>query len=116
MNCRADDDVARAIAINCIYLVRLRLAMCLLTDEGLRSIILNSSKLEDLDLECNIIQGRCLHLVPTHLPNLVCLNLHLCYNVLVNLNEIVDRLPTLKVTDPSGIVIKGITIQCPTHK
>ena len=115
MNSRADDEVACVIATKCIHLVRLRLAMCLLTDEGLRTIILNSSKLKDLDLECNIIQGKCLHLLPLYLPDLVCLNLHLCYNVLVNLNEIVHSLPTLKVIDPSGTVIKGRLVDSPAN-
>ncbi|XP_034256955.1 F-box/LRR-repeat protein 7-like [Thrips palmi] len=108
---RADDDVALAIATTCTQLVRLRLAMCLVTDEGLRGIILNASKLQDLDLECNIIRGQCLYLIPNHLPNLVRLNLHLCYNVLVNLNEIVARLTRLKIIDPSGIVIEGRAVK-----
>lgn len=81
--------------------------MCLLTDEGLKSIILNATKLEYLDIECNVIRGQCLYLVPNHLPKLKHLNLHLCYNVLVNLNEIVLRLVTLKIIDPSGNVIAG---------
>ncbi|XP_026281093.2 F-box/LRR-repeat protein 7-like [Frankliniella occidentalis] len=108
---RADDDVALAIATTCSQLVRLRLAMCLLTDDGLRSIILNASKLQDLDLECNIIRGQCLYLIPNHLPNLIRLNIHLCYNVLVNLNEIVARLTTLKIIDPAGIVLAGRAVK-----
>lgn len=86
--------------------------MCLVTDEGLRSIILNASHLQDLDVECNIIRGQCLYLIPHHLPNLVRLNLHLCYNVLVNLNEIVARLASLKIIDPSGIVVAGRAVKC----
>lgn len=104
--------MALAIATTCTQLVRLKLAMCLVTDEGLRSIILNAPQLQDLDLECNIIRGQCLYLIPNHLPNLVKLNLHLCYNVLVNLNEIVARSTRLKIVDPAGIVVAGRAVKC----
>jgi len=104
---RADDDVALAIATRCIHLMHLRLAMCLVSDRGVRDIVLHATNLAHLDLEFNNIRGDALPLIPTHLPNLAYLNLHLCYNVQLNLVLLAQAVPDLVITDPTGFRISA---------